>query len=249
MLVYLPQDPHIGISQRIEDEAERTQLRDTLKRLVPPDEKGGYIIRTSAEDATEQDLTSDLDYLRVLWGRILERRAGSSGAVDAVPGTFAGAARAARHRDRGDDDDPRRLARELRQARAVRHAVRAARRGQAGALHRRAAALRPVLDRRRDRARAGPARRAEVGRVSDHRPDRGDDDDRRQYRRLCRHAQLRRHDLQDQSRGLAGDRATAAAAQPGRNHHRRLHRHDERRAPRRGADASSRRRLRATARA
>jgi ribonuclease G len=77
MLVYLPQDPHIGISQRIEDEAERTQLRDTLKRLVPQDEKGGYIIRTSAEDATEQDLTSDLEYLRVLWNRILERRAGS----------------------------------------------------------------------------------------------------------------------------------------------------------------------------
>jgi len=77
MLVYLPQDPHIGISQRIEDEAERTQLRDTLKRLVPLEEKGGYIIRTSAEDATEQDLTNDLDYLRVLWGRILERRASS----------------------------------------------------------------------------------------------------------------------------------------------------------------------------
>ena len=78
MLVYLPQDPHIGISQRIEDEAERTQLRDTLKRLVPADEKGGYIIRTSAEDAAEQDLVSDLGYLRVLWGRILERRANSA---------------------------------------------------------------------------------------------------------------------------------------------------------------------------
>jgi ribonuclease G len=74
MLVYLPQDPHIGISQRIEDEAERTQLRDTLKRLVPADERGGYIIRTSAEDATEADLASDLQYLRVLWTRILERR-------------------------------------------------------------------------------------------------------------------------------------------------------------------------------
>src|SRR5512147_2060186 len=78
MLVYLPQDPHIGISQRIEDEAERTQLRDTLKRFVPPEEKGGYIISNSAEDATDQDLNNDLDYLRVLWGRILERRAGSA---------------------------------------------------------------------------------------------------------------------------------------------------------------------------
>jgi len=78
MLVYLPQDPHIGISQRIEDEAERTQLRDMLKRVVPADEKGGYIIRTSAEDANDADLTSDLQYLRTLWGRICERRAASS---------------------------------------------------------------------------------------------------------------------------------------------------------------------------
>jgi len=94
MLVYLPQDPHIGISQRIEDEAERTQLRDTLKRLVPPDEKGGYIIRTSAEDATEQDLTNDLDYLRVLWAAS-SSAAAVCGAVAALPGTLAGAARAA----------------------------------------------------------------------------------------------------------------------------------------------------------
>jgi ribonuclease G len=74
MLVYLPQDPHIGISQRIEDESERAQLRERLQRLLPPGEKGGYIIRTSAEDATEQDLASDLQYLSVLWNRILERR-------------------------------------------------------------------------------------------------------------------------------------------------------------------------------
>jgi len=45
---------------------------------VPADERGGYIIRTSAEDATEQDLTSDLEYLRFLWGRILERRGQSA---------------------------------------------------------------------------------------------------------------------------------------------------------------------------
>ena len=75
MLVYLPQDPHIGISQRIENEEERTQLRETLQRLVPPDERGGYIIRTSAEDAVGDDLANDLEYLRVLWARIQERRA------------------------------------------------------------------------------------------------------------------------------------------------------------------------------
>src|SRR6187397_1272811 len=45
LLVYLPQDPHIGISQRIEDEAGRQQLRDRLKELLPADEKGGFILR------------------------------------------------------------------------------------------------------------------------------------------------------------------------------------------------------------
>src|SRR5215213_2633236 len=39
LLVYLPHDPHIGISQRIEDEAGRQALRDRVKDLVPADEK------------------------------------------------------------------------------------------------------------------------------------------------------------------------------------------------------------------
>ncbi|MBM3396008.1 MAG: S1 RNA-binding domain-containing protein, partial [Betaproteobacteria bacterium] len=33
LLVYLPQESHIGISQRIEDEAERAHLRDMLLKL------------------------------------------------------------------------------------------------------------------------------------------------------------------------------------------------------------------------
>jgi ribonuclease G len=70
MLVYLPQDPHIGVSQRIEDEAERAHLRETLTRLMPPEETGGYIVRTSAEDATDDDLRADIDYLRKRWLQI-----------------------------------------------------------------------------------------------------------------------------------------------------------------------------------
>lgn len=75
MLVYLPQDAHIGVSQRIEDETERAQLREMLARVVPADEKGGYIIRTSAEDATEADLAADIDYLRKRWTQIREAAA------------------------------------------------------------------------------------------------------------------------------------------------------------------------------
>ncbi len=73
MLVYLPQDPHIGISQRIENEAEREQLRSRLRALLPEDEKGGFIIRTMAEDACEADLRMDLDYLRKTWLNIVQQ--------------------------------------------------------------------------------------------------------------------------------------------------------------------------------
>ena len=43
LLVYLPQDSHIGISQRIEDEAERESLRGRLQQLLPEGLAGGFI--------------------------------------------------------------------------------------------------------------------------------------------------------------------------------------------------------------
>ena len=73
MLVYLPQDGHIGISQRIENEAEREQLRGKVQRLLPPEEKGGFIIRTMAEDASDADLQMDIDYLRKTWSAITQQ--------------------------------------------------------------------------------------------------------------------------------------------------------------------------------
>jgi ribonuclease G len=70
LLVYLPQDPHIGISQRIEDEAERESLREKLHALIPPGETGGFIVRTVAEAASESELSSDVEYLVTLWKQI-----------------------------------------------------------------------------------------------------------------------------------------------------------------------------------
>jgi len=72
LLVYLPQDPHIGVSQRIENEAERAQLKARLQRLLPAEERGGYIIRTSAEDSGEDEFVSDIEYLRRRWHEVLE---------------------------------------------------------------------------------------------------------------------------------------------------------------------------------
>jgi ribonuclease G len=68
LLVYLPQDSHIGISQRIEDEAERESLRGKLQQLLPEGLAGGFIIRTMAETATERELQNDIEYLTKLWG-------------------------------------------------------------------------------------------------------------------------------------------------------------------------------------
>jgi ribonuclease G len=82
LLVYLPAlssetDPHIGISQRIEDEGGRQQLRERLKELVPAEEKGGFIVRTLAETASAEELGADIEYLRNLWAVIRERSLGA----------------------------------------------------------------------------------------------------------------------------------------------------------------------------
>jgi ribonuclease G len=70
LLVYLPQDSHIGISQRIEDEAEREQLREKVHALIPAGESGGFIVRTVAETSTEAELRTDVEYLVTLWQQI-----------------------------------------------------------------------------------------------------------------------------------------------------------------------------------
>ena len=73
LLVYLPQDSHIGISQRIGDEAERETLRERLQHLLPEGMVGGFIIRTMAETATEREMEADIEYLTKLWGDLTVR--------------------------------------------------------------------------------------------------------------------------------------------------------------------------------
>ncbi|MCU0870457.1 MAG: ribonuclease G, partial [Burkholderiales bacterium] len=72
-LVYLPQDSHIGVSQRIGDEAERHHLRERLGAVLPADSKGGFIIRTMAETATDDELRADVSYLLRLWASIQDK--------------------------------------------------------------------------------------------------------------------------------------------------------------------------------
>ena len=76
MLVFLPQDDHIGISQKIGSHETREALRARMQALVGTPEQGGgggFILRTNAEDATDEELGADISYLRKTWGTIRER--------------------------------------------------------------------------------------------------------------------------------------------------------------------------------
>ena len=65
-LVHLPQEDHIGVSQKIESDGERQGLKARLEALLPPGASRGYIIRTSAEGASDAELAADVEYLSKL---------------------------------------------------------------------------------------------------------------------------------------------------------------------------------------
>ncbi|MEO7853396.1 MAG: ribonuclease G [Rubrivivax sp.] len=69
MLVFLPHDKHIGVSQKIGSAELREQLRARLQALSG-DGGGGFIVRTNAEEASDAELADDLAYLRKTWAGI-----------------------------------------------------------------------------------------------------------------------------------------------------------------------------------
>ena len=70
LLVFLPQDNHIGVSQKIPQE-QRDELRKRLIGLAHKGEdKGGFILRTNGEEASDAELEEDIAYLRKTWAKI-----------------------------------------------------------------------------------------------------------------------------------------------------------------------------------
>ncbi|MFN5810048.1 MAG: ribonuclease E/G, partial [Burkholderiales bacterium] len=70
LLVFLPQDNHVGVSQKIPQE-QREKLRLKLIELAhQDDDKGGFILRTNGEDASEEELKEDIAYLRKTWTKV-----------------------------------------------------------------------------------------------------------------------------------------------------------------------------------
>ena len=81
MLVFLPHDQHVGISQKIGSPELREQLRERVTRLAG-DDGGGFILRTNAEEASDAELADDIAYLRKTWATV------RAGAQTAPPGTL-----------------------------------------------------------------------------------------------------------------------------------------------------------------
>ena len=74
-LVYLPRGLGVGVSSRIEDEAERTRLKDALAALIGAEVAGGYIVRTAAQGVSPESLSEDMAYLARLWEHVRSRAA------------------------------------------------------------------------------------------------------------------------------------------------------------------------------
>ena len=72
-LVLLPQSKVIGVSARIEDEAERHRLKQVVTELAGLHGGHGYIIRTNAEGQPAEALAEDIAYLSRVWN-VVERR-------------------------------------------------------------------------------------------------------------------------------------------------------------------------------
>jgi ribonuclease G len=71
-LVYMPTVDHVGVSRKISSEAERVRLKDVVlkhRNGFP----GGVIVRTAAEEHSEEDLVNDLRFLVKLWDDIRSR--------------------------------------------------------------------------------------------------------------------------------------------------------------------------------
>jgi ribonuclease G len=71
-LVYLPTVNHTGVSRKISSEEDRQRL----KRIIQSEREnghGGFIVRTAAQGADEEDLRADIRFLKGLWSEIKSR--------------------------------------------------------------------------------------------------------------------------------------------------------------------------------
>ena len=77
-LVYMPTVNHGGVSRKISSEEERQRL----KRIIQSEREnghGGFIVRTAAQGADEEELRADIRFLKGLWNEIKTRAENGKG--------------------------------------------------------------------------------------------------------------------------------------------------------------------------
>ena len=72
-VVLMPNINHIGVSRRIQQEEERTRLRNVVQRTKP--EGSGVIIRTASENVDDEKIAADIQFLVKLWETIKQKSA------------------------------------------------------------------------------------------------------------------------------------------------------------------------------
>ena len=70
-LVLMPASNHIGVSRRIEDEAERTRLREMVVELRS--DTLGYIVRTAAEGVGPDKIIQEMAFLKKVWAGVQQK--------------------------------------------------------------------------------------------------------------------------------------------------------------------------------
>lgn len=70
-LVLMPDTDHVGVSRKIEDEAERERLKELARQVKP--QGMGLIVRTEAEGRVLEDLKADSEFLLKMWQTVQER--------------------------------------------------------------------------------------------------------------------------------------------------------------------------------
>jgi len=71
-LVFMPTVTHVGVSRKIASDEERQRLKRILVH-ERGESSGGFIVRTAAEGASEEELRADLRFLMNLWNEIKQR--------------------------------------------------------------------------------------------------------------------------------------------------------------------------------
>jgi ribonuclease G len=71
-LVFMPTVNHVGVSRKIASDDERQRLKRILVH-ERGETAGGFIVRTAAEGASEEELRADLRFLIHLWNEIKQR--------------------------------------------------------------------------------------------------------------------------------------------------------------------------------